>query len=120
MFGIGTTELLVILVVALIVLGPKNLPKAARTMGKALGEFRRVSTDFQRTINVEMDLEEHEKRKAEAEADLFKDSKSAAQANAANAKKSDAKPDIAMAPDDDSASVKTASAESTTDSKKKA
>lgn len=53
MFGIGSTELLVILVVALIVLGPKSLASVSRTLGKAMGEFRRVSTDFQRTLNVE-------------------------------------------------------------------
>ena len=42
MFGIGGTELLVILVVALIVLGPKSVPQIARTLGKAMGEFRKV------------------------------------------------------------------------------
>ena len=44
MFGIGSSELLLILVVALLVLGPKNLPKVAHTLGKAMGEFRKVST----------------------------------------------------------------------------
>lgn len=63
MFGIGGTELLVILVVALVVLGPKSVPQIARTLGKAMGEFRRVSTEFQRTLNTEIELEEHEKRK---------------------------------------------------------
>lgn len=53
MFGIGSTELLVILVVALIVLGPKSLASVSRSLGKAMGEFRRVSTDFQRTLNAE-------------------------------------------------------------------
>ena len=53
MFGIGSTELLVILVVALIVLGPKTLASLSKTVGKAVGEFRRVSTDFQRTLNAE-------------------------------------------------------------------
>lgn len=53
MFGIGSTELLVILVVALVVLGPKSLASVSRTLGKAMGEFRRVSTDFQRTLNAE-------------------------------------------------------------------
>ena len=42
MFGIGGTELLVILVVALIVLGPKSVPQIARTLGRAMGEFRKV------------------------------------------------------------------------------
>lgn len=53
MFGIGSTELLVILVVALIALGPKSLASVSRSLGKAMGEFRRVSTDFQRTLNAE-------------------------------------------------------------------
>ena len=58
MFGIGSSELLVILVVALIVLGPKSLANVSRTLGKAMGEFRRVSTDFQRTLNAEAEEEE--------------------------------------------------------------
>jgi len=65
MFGIGSTELLVILVVALLVLGPKNLPKIAHTLGRAMGEFRRVSTEFQRTLNTEIAFEE-EAEKARA------------------------------------------------------
>ncbi len=69
MFGIGSTELLVILVVALIVLGPKSLAKVSRTLGKAMGEFRRVSTDFQRTLNAEAaEDERRERREAEAKA----------------------------------------------------
>lgn len=66
MFGIGSTELLVILVVALIVLGPKSLASVSKTLGKAVGEFRRVSTDFQRTLNVEADLEERKSRESRA------------------------------------------------------
>ena len=66
MFGIGSTELLLILVVALIVLGPKNLPKIANTLGKAMGQFQKASRDFQRTMNTEIALEEEqEKKKAE-------------------------------------------------------
>ena len=66
MFGIGSTELLVILVVALIVLGPKSLASISRTLGKAMGEFRRVSTDFQRTLNAEVAQEEDEERRKKA------------------------------------------------------
>jgi len=44
MFGIGTSELLVILVIALIVLGPKRLPEVARTLGKGLAELRRATS----------------------------------------------------------------------------
>lgn len=66
MFGIGSTELLLILVVALIVLGPRNLPKIANTLGKAIGQFQRASRDFQRSINTEIAFEEEqEKKKAE-------------------------------------------------------
>lgn len=68
MFGIGGTEILVILLVALLVLGPRSLPQIAKTLGKALREFRRVSTDFQHTINTELVFEEHEKRQKEGEA----------------------------------------------------
>lgn len=58
MFGIGSTELLIILVVALLVLGPKSLASVSRSLGKVIGEFRRVSTDFQRALNVEAAQEE--------------------------------------------------------------
>ncbi len=71
MFGIGSTELLVILVVALVVLGPKSLPGIAKTVGKVMGEFRRVTTDLQRTMNAEIAQEEHEERKKQAEKELF-------------------------------------------------
>jgi len=44
MFGIGTPELLVILLVALIVLGPQRLPEIAKALGKALAELRRATS----------------------------------------------------------------------------
>ena len=68
MFGIGSTELLVILVVALLVLGPKNLPKIAHTIGRAMGEFRRVSTEFQRTLNTEIAIDDEKKKAQERKA----------------------------------------------------
>ena len=46
MFGIGGPELLLILGLALIVLGPKKLPELARTLGKGLAEFRRATDDL--------------------------------------------------------------------------
>ncbi len=48
MFGIGMTELLVILVIALLVIGPTRLPEMARSLGRGLAEFRRASTDIRR------------------------------------------------------------------------
>jgi sec-independent protein translocase protein TatB len=50
MFGIGMTELLVILVVALIVFGPTRLPELARSLGRAMNEFKRASTDLRQTF----------------------------------------------------------------------
>jgi Tat protein translocase TatB subunit len=45
--SVGAPEILVIFLVALIVLGPERLPRAARQAGKAIGEFRRVTAGFQ-------------------------------------------------------------------------
>ncbi|HON38316.1 MAG: twin-arginine translocase TatA/TatE family subunit [Desulfomonilia bacterium] len=52
MFGISGQELILILLVALIVLGPKKLPEMAKTIGKALGEFQRATDDFKREIDI--------------------------------------------------------------------
>ena len=58
MFGsIGMTELIVIMVVALVVIGPKRLPEMARTLGKALGDFKRATSDFQSSFNLEDDYD---------------------------------------------------------------
>lgn len=46
MFGIGTGELLLLLVIALIVLGPERMPKLARDLGRAMAEFRRTSDEL--------------------------------------------------------------------------
>ena len=64
MFGIGSAELLVILVVALIALGPNSLATVSRSLGKAVGEFRRVSTEFQRTLNAEVDQQDLKEKKS--------------------------------------------------------
>jgi len=58
MFGIGTPELLVILAVALIVIGPKKLPDLAKSLGRALGEFKRATSDLKHSIEQETGLDE--------------------------------------------------------------
>ena len=54
---IGTTELMVIAVVALLIFGPRKLPEIGRTIGKSLAEFRRASEDFKRTWEYEVEME---------------------------------------------------------------
>ena len=68
MFGIGSTELILILLVALVILGPKNLPKVANSLGRAMGEFRKASTDFQRNLNMEIAVDEENEKKKQNEA----------------------------------------------------
>jgi TatA/E family protein of Tat protein translocase len=58
---LGTTELLVVAVVALILFGPRKLPEIGRTVGKAIGEFKRASDDFKRTWEYEVELEQRNK-----------------------------------------------------------
>lgn len=57
MFNVGGGELLVILLIALLVLGPDRLPDFARKAGKVMGDIRRVSQGFQTEIRQAMDLD---------------------------------------------------------------
>ena len=56
--SLGSTELLFILVMALVFFGPRKLPQLSRTLGKNLAEFRKASEDFKRTWEREVSLEE--------------------------------------------------------------
>jgi sec-independent protein translocase protein TatB len=65
MFDIGIGELLVIIIVAVVVIGPKDLPLAMRTAGRWIGKMRRVSAHFRSGIDAmvrEAELEEMEKK----------------------------------------------------------
>jgi len=55
MFNVGTGELLVILLIALIVLGPDKLPETARKIGNVMSELRRMSSGFQSEMRSAMD-----------------------------------------------------------------
>ncbi|MEO8602217.1 MAG: Sec-independent protein translocase protein TatB, partial [bacterium] len=65
MFGIGVPELLVILVVALVVLGPKRLPEVAKALGKGLSEFRRATADLTEELRGAQTMIEREARETE-------------------------------------------------------
>lgn len=71
MLGIGLPEVLVILVLALLVLGPQRLPEVARMLGRIYGQIRRASEEFQNTIRQDIMLferqEDADKNKAVAD-----------------------------------------------------
>lgn len=67
MFDIGFSEMMVIAVVALVVIGPERLPKVARTIGHMLGRMQRYVNDVKADINREMELEELRKFKQDFE-----------------------------------------------------
>ncbi len=55
MFGIGMPELLIILGLALILIGPKKLPELAKSLGKTMGELRKTTDDLKETIAEEIE-----------------------------------------------------------------
>ncbi len=70
MFGsIGGTELLIIVIIALVVFGPKRLPELGRTIGKGLREFRRASNDLKRSLEEEIALDDRAARQRELDDD---------------------------------------------------
>jgi sec-independent protein translocase protein TatB len=53
MFGMGMQEIIVVLAIALIVIGPKKLPDLAKSLGRAMGEFKKATRDFKDSIQVD-------------------------------------------------------------------
>ena len=68
MFNLGAGEVLVILLLALIVLGPQRLPDAAKQVGRFTGEIRRLSTGFQQEMKSAFDAETETAARAKGEA----------------------------------------------------
>ncbi len=58
MFGIGTQELIIILVIVLLVFGSKKLPELAQGLGKGIREFRKASTEIQEELDINKPIEE--------------------------------------------------------------
>lgn len=67
MFDIGFSELMILAVVALVVIGPERLPKVARTVGHLMGRFQRYVGDVKSDIDRELRLEEMKKLRQEVE-----------------------------------------------------
>ncbi len=62
MFGLGPTELVIILVIVLIIFGPRRLPELGKTFGRGLSELRKASSSEDDNDDNEVDMEEDEER----------------------------------------------------------
>jgi len=86
MFGsVGMPELLIILVIALIIFGPRKLPELGRSLGKSLGEFKRASNELRNTLEEEVRVEEQKEQRAKIEAEQTSAIEAAKTAPAASA-----------------------------------
>ena len=66
---IGMPELIVILVIALIIFGPRKLPELGKSLGRSLNEFKKASTDLQNTLEQEIKIEEQKEAAEKAKTD---------------------------------------------------
>ena len=61
MFGIGMPEMILILAIALVVIGPKKLPDLAKSLGRAMREFKRATSEFKETMQIDSEMAEVKK-----------------------------------------------------------
>jgi len=71
-FGMGMPEIILILAIALIVLGPKKLPEIAKALGRGIAEFKKATQDLKESLDVDDDLKEARDTIQEAKGDIEK------------------------------------------------
>ena len=69
MWNIGMPELIIILVIALIIFGPRKLPELGRSLGKSIGEFKKASNELRHTLDEEIRMEDQKDQRAKTEAE---------------------------------------------------
>ncbi len=78
MFGMGMPEIILILAIALIVIGPRKLPELGRSLGRAMREFRKATSEFKASLDVDDDLGSVRRSFSELNQDLKSSLESAA------------------------------------------
>ena len=93
--SLGFPELLIIMVIALIIFGPRKLPELGRSLGRSIGEFRKASNELKSTLEEEIRMEEVREQRAKMEAEQA----SAVAAGNPNAAEQEIGPPTEVSPD---------------------